>query len=185
MSRPQTIQIFLPTGDPRSLRTAEITTRIVRIIEVPRSQLTEFLKTQDAQQVGVYFLLGDSSDTGLPRVYIGQSGSVGTRLVQHHQKKDFWNKALIVVSLTNSMTQTHALFLEWLAIGEATKTGRHWKPTATKFTKQLPPYSPRWVNPFLSPSLTRKHRCAKKNCSIAKARGQMALANIRRKALWF
>jgi hypothetical protein len=125
MSRPQTIQIFLPTGDPRSLRTAEITTRIVRIIEVPRSQLTEFLKTQDAQQVGVYFLLGDSSDTGLPRVYIGQSGSVGTRLVQHHQKKDFWNKALIVVSLTNSMTQTHALFLEWLAIGEATKTGRY------------------------------------------------------------
>jgi hypothetical protein len=125
MSRPQTIQIFLPTGDPRSLRTAEITTRIVRIIEVPRSQLTEFLKTQDAQQVGVYFLLGDPSDTGLPRVYIGQSGSVGTRLVQHHQKKDFWNKALIVVSLTNSMTQTHALFLEWLAIGEATKTGRY------------------------------------------------------------
>jgi hypothetical protein len=125
MSRPQTIQIFLPTGDPRSLRTAEITTRIVRIIEVPRSQLTEFLKTQDAQQVGVYFLLGDSSDTGLPRVYIGQSGSVGTRLVQHHLKKDFWNKALIVVSLTNSMTQTHALFLEWLAIGEATKTGRY------------------------------------------------------------
>ena len=125
MSRPQTIQIFLPTGDPRSLRTAEITTRIVRVVEVPRSQLTDFLKTQDAQQVGIYFLLGDLSDAGLQRVYIGQSGCVGTRLVQHHQKKDFWNRALVVVSLTNSMTQTHALFLEWLAIAEATKAGRY------------------------------------------------------------
>jgi Domain of unknown function (DUF4357) len=29
------------------------------------------------------------------------------------------------VSLTNSMTQTHALFLEWFAIGQATQAGRY------------------------------------------------------------
>lgn len=40
MARPQTIQIFLPNGDPRGMRVAEITTRIVRVIEVPRSQLS-------------------------------------------------------------------------------------------------------------------------------------------------
>lgn len=28
MSRPQTIQIFLPSGDPRGMRVAEITTRM-------------------------------------------------------------------------------------------------------------------------------------------------------------
>ena len=33
---PKTIQIFLPGGDPRGLRVAEITTRIVQVIEVPR-----------------------------------------------------------------------------------------------------------------------------------------------------
>ena len=32
---------------------------------------------------------------------------------------------LVVISLTNSMTQTHALFLEWFAISEATKAGRY------------------------------------------------------------
>jgi hypothetical protein len=32
MHRPQAIQIFLPAGDPRSMRVAEITTRIVRLI---------------------------------------------------------------------------------------------------------------------------------------------------------
>ena len=122
MPRPQTIQIYLPTGDPRGMRIAEITTRIVRVVEVPRSQLAEFLKLPEAQQVGVYFLLGELSEAGLPRVYIGQSGSVGTRLVQHNLSKDFWNRALVVISLTNSLTQTHALFLEWFAISEAAAT---------------------------------------------------------------
>jgi hypothetical protein len=125
MSRPQTIQIFLPQGDPRGMRVAEITTRIVRVIEVPRSQLVDFLKMPEAQQVGVYFLMGELSEAGLPRIYIGQSGTVGKRLEQHHLNKDFWNRAFVVISLTNSMTQTHALFLEWLAIAEATKAGRY------------------------------------------------------------
>ena len=125
MPRPQTIQIFLPAGDPRGMRVAEITTRIIRVIEVPRSQLIEFIKTPEAQQVGVYFLMGELSEAGLPRVYIGQSGSVGNRLVQHNQGKDFWNRAMVVISLTNSMTQTHALFLEWFAISEASKAGRY------------------------------------------------------------
>jgi len=125
MNRPQTIQIFLPSGDPRGMRVAEITTRIVRVIEVPRSQLADFLKMPEAQQVGVYFLMGELSEAGLPRTYIGQSGSVGKRLEQHHQNKDFWNRAFVVISLTNSLTQTHALFLEWVAIAEATKAGRY------------------------------------------------------------
>jgi hypothetical protein len=107
------------------MRVAEITTRIVRVIEVPRSQLADFLKMPEAQQVGVYFLLGELSEAGLPRAYIGQSGNVGNRLVQHNQNKDFWNRALVVISLTNSMTQTHAMFLEWFAIAEATKAGRY------------------------------------------------------------
>ena len=125
MPRPQTIQIYLPAGDPRGLRVAEITTRIVQVIEVPRSQLADFLKMPEAQQVGVYFLLGELSEGGLPRAYIGQSGNVGTRLAQHNQGKDFWNRAMVVISLTNSLTQTHALFLEGFAISQATKTGRY------------------------------------------------------------
>jgi hypothetical protein len=108
MSRPQTIQIFLPAGDPRGMRVAEITTRIVRVIEVPRSQLGEFIKTPEALQVGVYFLLGELSESGLPRVYIGQSGSVGNRLVQHNQNKDFWNRALQLGERQRRCTASHA-----------------------------------------------------------------------------
>ena len=31
----------------------------------------------------------------------------------------------MVISLINSMTQTHALFLQWFAIAQATKAGRY------------------------------------------------------------
>jgi len=109
------------------------------VVEVPRSELAGFLKMPEAQQVGVYFLVGDTSELGLPRIYIGQSGNVGSRLVQHNQSKDFWNRALVVISLTNSLTQTHALFLEWFAIGEATNAGRYSLENGNNGTQ---PYTP-------------------------------------------
>ena len=125
MTRPQTIQIFLPSGDPQGIRIAEITTRIVRVIEVPRSLLAEFLKMSEAERVGVYYLVGPAEEGEGDALYIGQSNKVGTRLAQHNENKDFWNRALVAVSLTNSLTQTHALFLEWLGIKDAKTAGRY------------------------------------------------------------
>jgi predicted GIY-YIG superfamily endonuclease len=90
---PKTIQIFLPGGDPRGIRVAEITTRIVQVIEVPRSLLGDFLKMPESDQVAVYFLFGQSEETGEPRVYIGQTGDLRARLKAHHDKKDFWERA--------------------------------------------------------------------------------------------
>lgn len=125
MSRPQTIQIFLPGGDPQGVRVAEITTRIVRLIEVPRSLLGDFMKMPEAEQVGLYFLFGEDEERGIPRCYIGQTGSLRQRLGQHHANKDFWNRALVAVSLTNSLTNTHASYLEWLSIQQAQQADRY------------------------------------------------------------
>lgn len=183
------------------MRVAEITTRIIRVIEVPRSQLGEFIKTPEAQQVGVYFLLGELSEAGLPRVYIGQSGSVGNRLVQHNQSKDFWNRVLVVISLTNSMTQTHAQFLEWFAISEATKAGRYSLENGNAGAR---PHTPAPLEadcheihetatillatlgqPIFEP-LTNAPAFpgAKKSCSIARDRALMAWASTRLRVLW-
>jgi hypothetical protein len=122
---PKTIQIFLPRGDPRGLRIAEITTRIVQVIEVPRALLPEFVKMPESNQVGVYFLFGEARDGAEARVYIGQTGDLRTRLNAHNQKKEFWERALVLISKTNSLTQTHALFLEWHCLQAAGKAGRY------------------------------------------------------------
>lgn len=110
---PKTIQIFLPGGDPQGIRVAEITTRIVQVIEVPRSLLPEFLKMQESSQVALYFLIGESEDAEESLAYVGQTGDLRARLVKHNKEKDFWQRALILISRTNSLTQTHSLFLEW------------------------------------------------------------------------
>lgn len=39
MSRPQTIQIYLPGGNLHGMRVAEISTLIVRVVAVPSRQL--------------------------------------------------------------------------------------------------------------------------------------------------
>jgi hypothetical protein len=124
MGRAQTIQIYLPSGDPAGLRVANLTTRTVRVFEVPRSLLGEFLKRPEAGQVGVYYLIG-AGDDETPQCYIGQSGNVGVRLQQHTGTKDFWTKAMVAVSLTNEWTSTHVAYLEWLSLGRAVAAGRY------------------------------------------------------------
>lgn len=121
----KTIQIFLPSGDPRGIRVAEITTRIVQVIEVPISRIDEFLQMPESAQVGVYFLFGASEDDLGGQIYIGQTGDLRARLASHRAKKQFWQRAFILVSRTNSLTQTHALFLEWHCIKLASEAGRY------------------------------------------------------------
>lgn len=124
MAMPQTIQIYLPQGDPAGIRMAEITTRTVRVFEVPRPLLREFREMSESKQVGVYYLFG-TSQSGKPSSYIGQSGNIGDRLKQHSDKKEFWDHALVAVSLTNAWTNTHTGYMEWQSIKKATEAGRY------------------------------------------------------------
>ena len=97
----------------------------MQVIEVPRSLLQEFLKMPESDQVALYFLFGEGEDGADPGVYIGQSGDLRGRLATHNQKKDFWERALVLISRTNSLTQTHGLFLEWYSLQESRKAGRY------------------------------------------------------------
>ncbi|WP_418610245.1 GIY-YIG nuclease family protein [Gluconobacter cerinus] len=136
---PQTIQIFLPSGDPQGIRTAAITTRIVQVIEIPRVRLEAFLAMPEAGFVGVYVLFGENEQTSAPMAYVGQTGNLGTRLKQHNEKKDFWNRAVVALSLTQSLTLTHAYYLEWLSITRAAKAQRFELDNGTIGTK---PHTP-------------------------------------------
>jgi predicted GIY-YIG superfamily endonuclease len=136
---PKTIQIFLPGGDPRGIRVAEITTRIVQVIEVPRSLLPDFLKMSESNQVALYFLVGEAEAGSEQKVYLGQTGDLRARLVTHNKEKDFWERALVLISRTNSLTQTHALFLEWHCLQATRKADRYVAENGNNGTK---PHTP-------------------------------------------
>lgn len=104
--RPQTIQIFLPTGDPNGIRQAEITTRSVRVFDVPRSELKLFAETPESTQPGLYFLLSDENGDCEPEVYIGESDNLRDRLKNHDSKRT-WDRVVAAVSTSNSWTKVH------------------------------------------------------------------------------
>lgn len=123
MSRGQTIQVFLPTGDPQGLRIASVPTRTVQVFEVPRKLVPEFLRRTESRHVGVYFLVGsDQQENAI--AYIGQTGDLPKRLKRHTDDKPFWSRVFVAVSLTNEWTQTHIAYLEWESIRQATEAKR-------------------------------------------------------------
>jgi hypothetical protein len=124
MNKPQTIQLFLPDGNPRSVKIAEITNRLVQAVLIPRSKLGFMASRSEANNVGLYFLFGDSSETLRPQTYLGEAEECFVRLNEHHKdpKKDFWKHAVVFISKT--FTKTHVKYLEQLAIRSAIESNR-------------------------------------------------------------
>jgi len=92
-----TIKLFLPQGDPKRLRTAEISNWTGMAIAAPRTELDELLARQEAEKAGVYLLTGRDPGANRPVVYIGEAEVLRVRLKQH-TAKDFWIQATLFFS---------------------------------------------------------------------------------------
>ena len=123
-SKPQTIQIFLPDGSPRSIKIAEITNRTISAVFIPRNKLNQANKRDEIQNVGTYFLFGKNEEHSLQQVYIGESEDCLKRLRDHNRNKDFWTHAVVMVSKTSALTKTHVKYLEHLAVKRAQESSR-------------------------------------------------------------
>ena len=137
MNRPQTIQIFLPDGSPRSVKIAEITNRVVKAVLVPRNKLDYIASREELRNVGIYFLFGESADRAKPLVYIGEAEDCLERLKQHNKSKDFWNYAVVMVSKINAFTKSHAKYLEHIAVAQAKEANRYETENGTIPTKSF------------------------------------------------
>ncbi len=73
MNKAKTIQIFLPDGNPRSVKIAEITSRTIQTMLIPRSLLQFASTREELDNVGIYFLIGSSDESSKPLLYIGEA----------------------------------------------------------------------------------------------------------------
>lgn len=124
MNLGKTIQIFIPDGNPRGIRIAEITSRTVQVILIPRPNLTQAATRNEISSGGVYFRSGNPDERIKPLLYVGEAEDCLTRLKQHNKSKEFWEFALVGVSRT-PYTKTHAKFLEWLCLNSAQTADRY------------------------------------------------------------
>ncbi len=112
----KTIKIFLPDGNPTGILTAEIFNWTGKVFVVPRSQLSMIGEREElVQRTGIYFLIGpDPKSTIKEIVYVGESDVVLTRLADHNKdkSKEFWDRAVVVVSKDENLTKSHVRYLE-------------------------------------------------------------------------
>jgi hypothetical protein len=118
-----TIKLFLPRGDAKSLRTAEISNWSGKAVAAPRTELDELLAREELDKAGVYILIGSDPMTNTPRAYIGEAEIIRERLKQH-KTKEFWVSAIVFVSKDENLTKAHVRFLESRLVAEATQIGR-------------------------------------------------------------
>lgn len=118
-----TIKLFLVHGDPKRLRTAEISNWTGKAVAGPRSEMDGLLSREEALKPGVYFLTGLEPETGKAAVYIGEAESVRERL-KSHLAKDFWNHITFFTSKDENLTKAHIRYLEGRLIERARSIGR-------------------------------------------------------------
>lgn len=117
-----TIKLFLPHGDAKGLRTAEISNWSGKAIAAPRTQLDELLAREELEKAGVYILVGTDPQTNGPHAYIGEAEVICDRLKQHKDKE--WNAAIIFTSKVENLTKAHVRYLESRLMSEAAEVKR-------------------------------------------------------------
>src|SRR5262245_16757063 len=120
---PATIELFLLLGDPKSLRTAEISNWNGKAIAAPRTELDLLMAREEIENAGVYILTGTNPETGKPQAYIGEAEIIRDRLT-HHKDREFWVQVIIFMSKDKRLTKAHIRYLEGRLIEDAKKAGR-------------------------------------------------------------
>ena len=118
-----TIKIFLVYGDPKRLRTAELSNWSGKAVAGPRSEFEGVLGREEAQQSGIYFLTGIDLESGKPAMYLGEAECLKDR-IKSHLSRDFWNQIVFFVSKDENLTKAHIRYLEGRLIEQAREAKR-------------------------------------------------------------
>ena len=118
-----TIKIFLVHGDPKRLRTAELSNWTGKSVAGPRSEFEEIIGREEAGHSGIYLLSGYDPESGKPALYIGEAENIKER-VKAHLSKDFWNQVVYFISKDENLTKAHIRYLEGKLIEQARQANR-------------------------------------------------------------
>ncbi len=71
-----TLKMFLVFGDPKRLRTVELSNWTGKAVAGPRSEFSKLLEREESLNSGVYFLTGTAPETNKSAIYIGEAESI-------------------------------------------------------------------------------------------------------------
>ncbi|WP_071192618.1 N-6 DNA methylase [Trichormus sp. NMC-1] len=115
------------------------------------SEIKLLRKYQGCDNVGVYFIIGETKDK-IINLYIGESEDIYRRLLEHKrsQKHDFWNNTYFILSKDNILNKGNIRYLEFKFIELAKQSNKiiptnkrgyrkppNLKPSDKKFTEDF------------------------------------------------
>lgn len=124
MSKPYTIRLFVPDGDPNTFKIIDKMNWAGIGLEISREGWAKHRNRDEFEQAGIYILFGYQEGDDLPTLYIGQGDGVKKRIESHEKNKEFWDKALVFVSSNGGLNRAHITWLEWALIQKAQNIGR-------------------------------------------------------------
>lgn len=123
-SRPYTIKLFMPNGNPNSIKVIEKMNWTGVGIEMSRDDWDTHKNRKEFDQAGVYILFGYDESSDLPKIYIGQGDGIRKRIDAHYKDRAFWEKLIVFVSSNNGLNRGHITWLEYALIDIARKVNR-------------------------------------------------------------
>lgn len=124
MSDPFTIRIFVPDGDPEGIRVIDRMNWTGKAVTFPRNKWITARTRDEFSNIGVYILSGYSEDDERPKIYIGQTDDLKSRINTHYNERDFWDNCITFVSANGGLNRAHVTWIEWSLVNQATRTGR-------------------------------------------------------------
>lgn len=133
----RSINVFLIDGTPTGKIKCTLQNWTGVAYKIPRNLLDSCKNNENLsnhlKQTGVYFLLGERSDTGEQFIYVGQAvvrkngEGLSIRLQEHknNPEKDYWNEAIVFTTTNNSLGPTEISYLENKFCSMAISAGRY------------------------------------------------------------
>lgn len=88
-------------------------TKTCQCFVLPSASVARVCKEYLAGKYAFYILVG-SMGIGAPLAYIGQTNDFANRVIDHKQKKDWWDVALVFVSKADEIFASETQYLEYL-----------------------------------------------------------------------
>lgn len=119
------LEIIYYNGQPDGIRSIRKHLSTMTTYVIPRPLFTEAKKITGINRPGIYYLINESDDNKIAKIYIGQTRNGVIRLDDHNRSKDFWNKAIMFLADSKTFTLDMISGLEEYAIVKAHEAKRY------------------------------------------------------------